>query len=196
MSPLFAREPTTAPLRHCAIQLAHSLGSVEPMETIVKRNTKRVGDIAESAVIAALIRNGYEVSIPFGENHRYDLIADREGVLSRMQIKSGRLRNGVVWFSACSSHAHRGGPPRSYRGEIGYFGIYCAETSGVYLISCAEAPAAMGSLRVSPTKQGQSKKVRWAHKYLLTENSPVLVGSASASVVETDSRNMQLLLPS
>ena len=166
------------------------------MENRVKRNTKRIGDIAESALIAALVRNGYEVSIPFGENHRYDLIMDIEGVLLRVQIKSGRLRNGVIWFSTCSSHRHRGGSSRSYRGEIDYFGVYCADTGGAYLIPCTEAPTATGSLRISPTKQGQSKKVRWAYKYLLTENSPALVGSASVSVVKTENREIQLMLPS
>jgi len=45
------------------------------METI-KRNTKRIGDISEAAVIWALVRMGYNISIPFGENHRYDVLID------------------------------------------------------------------------------------------------------------------------
>jgi hypothetical protein len=154
------------------------------MENRVKRNTKHVGDIAESAVINALIKCGYEVSIPFGENHRYDAIVDKDGVLSRIQIKSGRLRRGVIDYAACSSHSHRGGlNSRSYRGEVEYFGVYCRETDSVYLVPCADAPATRGSLRIDPTKQGQSKKVRWAQPYLLCRGTPVLVGRASKAVV-------------
>jgi hypothetical protein len=156
-----------------------------------KRNTKHVGDIAESAVITALIKCGYEVSIPFGENHRYDVIVDKDGVLSRIQIKSGRLRKGVVDYAACSSHSHRGGPnSRSYHGEVDYFGIYCKDTDEVYLVPCADAPATRGSLRIDPTKQGQSKKVRWAQPYLLCPSTPVLVGSGSGAVVRALDREL------
>ena len=154
------------------------------METHVKRNTKQVGDVSESAVITALIKCGYEVSIPFGENHRYDVIVDKDGVLSRVQIKSGRLRRGVIDYAACSSHFHRKGQNyRSYQGEVDYFGIYCKDTDEVYLVPCADAPATRGSLRIDPTKQGQFKKVRWAHPYLFCRGTPVLVGGGSEAVV-------------
>ncbi len=46
--------------------------SAEP----VRRDTKSVGDRSELEVMGALIRNGYRIALPFGENHRYDLIAD------------------------------------------------------------------------------------------------------------------------
>jgi cupin superfamily acireductone dioxygenase involved in methionine salvage len=35
------------------------------------------------------------VSIPFGENHRYDLIADDGERLLRIPVKTGRLRGAV-----------------------------------------------------------------------------------------------------
>jgi hypothetical protein len=161
------------------------------MVNTAKRNTKKVGDISESAVITALIKCGYEVSIPFGENHRYDIIVDKDGVLSRIQIKSGRLRRGVVDYAACSSHSHRGGPnSRSYQGEVDYFGVYCKDTDSVYLIPSADAPATRGSLRIDRTKQGQSKKIRWAHPYVIQVCTPVLVGSAAESVVRPLDREL------
>lgn len=154
------------------------------MENKAKRNTKRIGDVAEVMVIAKLIECGYSVSIPFGENHRYDVIADKDDVLLRVQIKSGRLRRGVIYFAACSSHYHRRGPhSRSYHGEVAYFGVFCAGTNQVYMIPCADAPATLGSLRIDPTKQGQRKKVRWAHPYLLTSGTAASVGSGSEAVV-------------
>jgi hypothetical protein len=95
------------------------------METGVKRNTKRVGDISELRVMCDLVRAGYLVSIPFGENHRYDLIIEKDFVLSRVQVKTGRLRNGAVIFNCYSSHSHRGGPTcRVYTGQVEFFGIF------------------------------------------------------------------------
>jgi hypothetical protein len=108
---------------------------------------------------------------------------DKDGVLSRIQIKSGRLRRGVIDYAACSSHFHRKGNYRSYQGEVDFFGIYCKDTDEVYLVPSAEAPAMRGSLRIDPTKQGQFKKVRWAQPYLLCRGTPILVGSASEVVV-------------
>jgi hypothetical protein len=62
------------------------------------RDTKSIGDLSEMAVALALARTGYLVSRPVGENRRYDLIIDKGGVLSRVQVKTGRLRNGAIVF--------------------------------------------------------------------------------------------------
>jgi len=137
------------------------------METIVKRNTKRTGDLSEIMVLGALIRAGYYVSIPFGENHRYDLIAEQNNVLYKVQVKSGRLRKGAILFACYSMHAHRGGGMRRYAGEIDLFGVYCADVDSTYLIPLEEIAAYSGSLRIEPPKNGQAKKVRWADRYLL-----------------------------
>jgi PD-(D/E)XK endonuclease len=58
------------------------------------RDTKRTGDISELHVTAALAQHGYRSSILFGENHRCDVVIERDGRFERVQIKTGRLRNG------------------------------------------------------------------------------------------------------
>jgi len=98
--------------------------------TGVKRNTKRKGEISELRVMHDLVRAGYLVSIPFGEDHRYDLIIEKDTVLSRVQVKTGRLRKGVVLFNCYSSHTHRGGSAcRVYTGQVEYFGVYCPDNN-------------------------------------------------------------------
>lgn len=156
-------------------------------EKQLRRDTKSIGDRAELAVMAALSINGYLISIPFGENHRYDLIAERDNRLQRIQVKNGRLRRGVVVFACFSSHSHRGGPAcRSYVGEVDAFGVYCSDNASVYLIP-AEVLAATWRphLRVAPASNGQSKKLRWAQNYLLAEN---IFGRDSARPRSTESR--------
>ena len=74
-----------------------------------KRNTKALGDRSEAVVLAELIQAGYKVSIPFGEDQRYDLILDDAGVLSRVQVKTDRLRDGAILFNCYSVHAGRKG---------------------------------------------------------------------------------------
>jgi hypothetical protein len=124
--------------------------------------------MSEAMVLAALIKAGYKVSIPFGEDNRYDFIIDRDGILSRVQVKTGRLRKGVVIFNCYSSHTHRNGPAcRPYTGEIEYFAVYCPDTDETYMIGSDIKSVTIGSLRVCAPKNGQIKKLRWAADYRL-----------------------------
>ena len=136
------------------------------------RNTKFVGDVSEAKVIAAFVEAGYSVSIPFGENHRYDLIVERDNVLSRVQVKTGRLHNGAIVFNCFSAHSHATGTSfRRYTGEVEFFGVYCPETSETYLVPVDNLPI-KGYLRVEATRNGQRKKIRWASEFRLRSELP------------------------
>lgn len=137
------------------------------MEQLKKRDTKSVGDLSEVIVLYALARLGHYVSVPWGENQRYDLIAEIDGVLRRVQVKTGRLRMGSVLFNAYSSHAHRNGGSRSYKGDADYFGVYCPELQRVFLVPVGDVPESRGCLRWEPAKNSQSRKIRWADRYVL-----------------------------
>ena len=50
--------------------------------------TKRLGNLTELQCITAFVEKGYQVSIPFGEDSRYDFIADVEDRLLKIQCKS------------------------------------------------------------------------------------------------------------
>ena len=132
-----------------------------------KRDTKTKGDASEMRVILALSEAGYAVSIPFGENHRYDLIADDGSRLLRVQVKTGRLRGGVIKYSCSSSHAHRGGYRRSYFGEIELLAVYCPQTRKVYLLPESQFVATQSHMRVHPPKNNIKKGIRWARHFEL-----------------------------
>jgi hypothetical protein len=105
---------------------------------------KTVGDRTTLAVMAALQAAGFALSMPFGENCRYDLIIDDGCTRSRVQCKTGRLRKGAVRFKACSSYAHHrraeGSTTRPYEGEVDFFAVHCPETDGVYLVPMGDMP--------------------------------------------------------
>jgi len=133
------------------------------------RETKSIGELSEIIVMGALASAGYLVSVPLGENRRYDLIIDKDGTLARVQVKTGRVRKGVVVWACCSSHTHRKGPAsRPCPGEIDFFGVYCRELQSVYLIPIGATARLSGSLRLDPPRNGQSRKIRWANDYLLS----------------------------
>ena len=117
----------------------------------------------------ALSSRGYDVSVPFGENTRYDLIVDRGGALSRVQCKTGRLRDGTVRFATASTYAHLPSPRemrRDYAGQIDEFAVYCPETQGIYLLPIEEIRTQRGAyLRIDPARNNQRNGVRLASRF-------------------------------
>jgi hypothetical protein len=144
---------------------------------------KRVGDRATLALMVALTEAGYTVYTPFGENSRTDLVIEQGEKLARVQCKSGRLRAGVVTFKVCSSYAHHPNPKtvkRDYLGEVDYFGIYCVETGGAYLVPIRDLQLRwQGALRVEPPRNNQRTGVRLAAEY---EIGRVIVEGASGEL--------------
>ena len=130
------------------------------------RSTSAIGAIAELAVANALTKAGFDVFLPFfGAHSRIDMVYENgAGQLRRVQCKAARLLNNVVAFCTCS---HTGGVERGYVGQADEFGVYCAGTGAVYMVPVAEMPARFACLRVAPTRNNQSRRVRWAEPYLL-----------------------------
>jgi hypothetical protein len=130
---------------------------------------KLTGDKTTLAVALALVDAGYDVSLPFGENCRYDLVADRDGTLARIQCKTGRLRDGAILFATASTYGHLPSPRearRAYRGQIDYFGVYCPGTAGVYLVPIDAVPTSSGAhLRVTSPRNGQRRRIRFAEEF-------------------------------
>ena len=135
----------------------------------MREHPKLIGDRTTLAVMLALVDAGHEVSVPFGENCRYDLIIVRTGELIRVQCKTGRLRDGAVRFATASTYAHLSSAQdlrRHYIGQIDAFAVYCPETQGVYLIPIGDVPShASAYLRVEAPRNRQRKRIRFAREY-------------------------------
>ncbi len=107
--------------------------------------------------------------LPFGVNQRYDLILENDGrSFLRVQCKTGRLRDGVIRFSAQSVQSNTACTrARAYAGEVDLFAVYCPDNDRVYVIPVEEVPATAMYLRVEPPRNRQRKGVRWAEDYVL-----------------------------
>jgi PD-(D/E)XK endonuclease len=158
-------------------------GNCNPCEV---DHPKAIGDRTTLAVMLALREIGYAVLVPFGENTRYDLVIDDGHTLSRVQCKTGRLRLGSIVFATCSRDAHHPKPKviqRQYQGQVDYFGVYCPQTGGTYLVPIEQVPTRRAAvLRVLPSRNRQRKKIRWAADYEIAEIAltPGLRASAGA----------------
>lgn len=128
-------------------------------------DTSAIGNQTEGVVLAALIKAGKVVLLPFGGGHRYDIAVDDGGRLVRVQCKTAFYKKGCVIFNSCSRY--RGGGNHHYQGDADVFGVYSAHTGQVYLVPVDEVGANQVVLRVEPTKNNQESGVRWADQYLV-----------------------------
>ena len=136
--------------------------------------TKSKGDIAESRCLYELIKLGYNISIPYGDNCRYDLIVDINNVLLRIQVKfSSQINNESLFFTLKSSSNHTTNKHYSvYNGQIDGFLLYHSLTDKVYVVSIEEVDKQKSlTLRIQPTKNNQTKGIKIAKDYELNEEN-------------------------
>lgn len=96
-------------------------------------NTKNIGDISEAFIAAELLKAGFSVSKPLGDNQRYDLVLYCNDKFYRVQCKTIELEsNGSLSFPTCSSYVHRGGGKKDYFGEVELIMAYDHRTNKVY----------------------------------------------------------------
>lgn len=127
-------------------------------------NPKEVGEKTEAAILNHYIQRGIPVSIPWGNNQRYDLVIEEDGKLLKAQCKTGKYKNGVITFPTSSKSG--GKIRKTYTGQIDCFLVYCDELKKVYRVSIEGATTNSMSLRVDPLKKfGPKINIRWAKDY-------------------------------
>jgi hypothetical protein len=81
------------------------------------KTTRHQGDSGVAAALAYYAGQGWPVSVPFGEGQRYDLIVDRDGELSRVQVKSAHTKNKAGNYQAelRTKGGNKSGTGKEYR---------------------------------------------------------------------------------
>lgn len=102
---------------------------------------KRKGDLAELKVAADLADRGCQISIPFSEDCDYDLIADLNGSIHRIQVKYTES-DGKVVTVRCRSHSLTNGKIRQtkrYTAKIiDWIAVYDRTTDRCYYCPASE----------------------------------------------------------
>lgn len=130
--------------------------------------TTWIGDICEAIAVAEFMALGYAVSKPLSNGLPYDLIVDDGRRLMRVQVKSGALRDGAIVGRMCSSKYHRN--QRSavhYGASVDWIVVVARELRRVFVVRPDEAQHSV-MLRLDPSKNNQSRGVRWAADYELS----------------------------
>ena len=134
---------------------------------------KLKGDRAEIEVARDLIRRGFRIAIPYGEDWDFDLIFSRPGSdqLERVQVKHCTSDGRVLEVRACSHSLTNGKVRRTKRytaATIDWLAAYDPVTDCCYYLPAHELGTGMSyvSLRLTPTRNSQVVGIRHARDYL------------------------------
>jgi Holliday junction resolvase-like predicted endonuclease len=126
--------------------------------------TKLKGDIAEAFVTYTLREKGFNVLIPWGEDARYDLVSEKNGVFKRIQVKYVTPKDGTLLVSFRSSNNYSIIHYSSK--DVDIIAAYSSEQKKVYFIPLGSVSNRHScKLRLTPTKNKQKKFVIPASKY-------------------------------
>ena len=130
------------------------------------------GDATEAVVVAELKRRAIPVARSFGDNQRYDAVAETaDGDPLKIQIKTGWLADGKVHVHGKSQHTNStGNVHERYDGDVDYFVVYSDDLDELYLVNESEFETKM-ALRVEPPDQPDSS-INRAEEYRFDANWP------------------------
>lgn len=138
-------------------------------------DTKVKGNTTEMECMLEFMKLGYQVSIPFGEDSRYDFIGDVNGKLLKVQCKTCSEildDNDTIAAIKFKTVRQSGGNAKvntrtKYTAEeIDYFATsYQGKCYLVPVTQCSNEK----TLRILPTKNGQTKGITWLKDCELSE---------------------------
>lgn len=136
----------------------------------MEKTTKQKGNITELECLLAFEKRGVEVSVPWGENTRYDMIIDVNNQLYKIQCKTSHETKGggSFMFATCSTRLNTQGSSKAYysKEEIDFFAT--SFNNNIYLIPVEECiSGGQKTIRYDFPKANIFSKINWHENYLL-----------------------------
>ena len=127
-------------------------------------NSKMKGQLSEARALYEFQKRNIPVCIPWGENERYDMIAEFNGKFNRIQVKtSNEERNGAICCYCRSSTNHTTNKNlTTYEDDVDYF-VFVNQTYDLIAIVPIEEIGNKKQirLRLQPAANGQTTNTRF-----------------------------------
>ena len=131
-------------------------------------NTSQVGNIGEVRVLSEFVKLGIPCYLPYGDGNTCDLIAEFNGKLNRIQIKTTQSLNkaGAMEWKVTRQAGYHGNRVQYSSEDIDYFAFYCVETDIVCLVPFDSSfPSSTLSIRLDDYKGNKLPSMRFAKDY-------------------------------
>lgn len=134
-------------------------------------NSKDKGNIGEAIVLAEFTKRQIQVAIPFGDNARYDLIAEFNGKLNKIQVKyCGQITENDSFICPCASSTNHTTNKHltTYDNDVDYIAFYIASIDKLLLVPIEQLIGKKTiTFRLEPPKNGQKAGINLVDDYLL-----------------------------
>ncbi len=143
----------------------------------VRIATLEKGSRVVGAIIGDLLRHGFNVLLPLGNDRGYDLVVEIAGQFYRVQCKKATLnRNRDCIVISCRSTA-----TGAYLGRADVIAAHCLELGKTYVFTVDRNHINKTVLRLSPARNNQLKYIRLAGKYELSQETWPLSSAVRAA---------------
>jgi hypothetical protein len=121
------------------------------------------GDIAELAVAKRLMLEGWQILFPYGEDHRYDLVVEKDGKFIKIQVKYITPKNGAIDINCQSSNNWS---VLVYNpSEIDVIAAYNSTDEEIYFLPASKMHHRSFKLRLEDAKNNQKSKINLAKNF-------------------------------
>ena len=131
-------------------------------------NNKTKGNISEARALYEFQKYNIPVCLPWGDNERYDMIAEFNGKFNRIQVKTcNEEHDGAIMCYARSSTNHTTNKNYyTYEGQIDYF-VFVNQTYNLIAIVPIEVIGNQKTIRLRITEplNNQTTKVKYFKDY-------------------------------
>jgi hypothetical protein len=132
-------------------------------------NPNKKGTLGEIAVCKELLQLGYDVFVEFGSHSKVDLIVlDENYKTYKIQVKTIKSTNDVVQVYSIKNCLNPKYNSIYTVEQVDIFAIYIIDTDSIFYVTAREllTNSKSSKFRLSPSKNGQNKNVRYAKDYL------------------------------
>ena len=130
---------------------------------MIKHHTKEKGDLGVLKAQVSLYEQSYLILQPVTEHAPFDLVAYKDGIFKRIQVKYKSLdKTGAltVHFRSCWADKNGTHMQAVNKEDIDLYCVYCPETDECYYLNPNEYDKSV-TLRVEAPKNNQSKYVNF-----------------------------------
>ena len=134
-------------------------------------NSSQLGNIGEARVLSEFVKLGVPCYLPYGDGNTADLIAEFNGKLNRIQIKTttSLTKAGAMEWKVTRQEGYHGNRVQYNTNDIDYFAFYCLETDMVCLVPFDENfPTSTLSIRLDNYSGNRLSTMRFAKDFQIS----------------------------
>lgn len=135
---------------------------------MVFMHSKQKGNISEAKALFEFQKRNIPVALPWGDNERYDMIAEFNDKLNRIQVKTANeeVDGSIVCYCRSSKNHTTNKMLDTYENDVDYFIFYNQIKDIIALVPIEEIGSNKAiRLRIKPTLSGQVKGIRFFDDY-------------------------------